>query len=455
MRSLTVPSHKNNHELDPYNRYWKLKQSWPLKMLIISTQNLLGREKYDQVSNLFIRIFLPRYAGFTPFSIIEPKGGLLLKRQNDHLGINLFAHLTLATGVGEAGRYFSSQFNRAGVLSSPVDLGTWTSEIKTKDWQKKQTPLYPFSLFVTSVTGLQTHMRVKLGQASYANKYNIAYFHWELPTLPQSYQNAFRDIDEIWVPSSFCQETFAKFSPVPVVKIPWRPIISLDRKYYRQDFGFSKDDYVFLFVFDGSHYPERKNPIALVNAFKKARLPNNAKLVIKVMNMKRKLPYNQELIRIIKNSTNIYLWDKIFSREKIIDLIAASNCYVSLHHAEGFGATIFEAMALGKPVIATGYSGNMDFMTVNNSFPVKFKLIKTKENIGPYTKGSVWAEPDISDVSMLMRNVYNNQNDAINIGLRAKRDLDEIYSLNNLQKITIGRLSALQEKLDSYIEVGK
>ena len=67
--------------------------------------------------------------------------------------------------------------------------------------------------------------------------------------------------------------------------------------------------------------------------------------------------------------------------------MAACDAYVSLHRSEGTGLTITDAMALGKPVIATSWSGNMDFMDVSNSFPVRYELVELQRTIGPYRAG--------------------------------------------------------------------
>ena len=67
--------------------------------------------------------------------------------------------------------------------------------------------------------------------------------------------------------------------------------------------------------------------------------------------------------------------------------MSSCDAYVSLHRSEGIGLTIAEAMGLGKPVIATGWSGNTDFMDVSNAFPVGYRLVEIEENVGPYHGG--------------------------------------------------------------------
>ena len=104
------------------------------------------------------------------------------------------------------------------------------------------------------------------------------------------------------------------------------------------------------------------------------------------------------------------------------------NCYVSLHRAEGFGLTMAEAMYYGKPVIATAYSSNTDFMNVGNSFLVKYDLVETTEAYGLYPKGSIWAEPDIDRAGFLMQYVFQNYPQAQQVGARSAKEIRSLFS---------------------------
>jgi glycosyltransferase involved in cell wall biosynthesis len=130
----------------------------------------------------------------------------------------------------------------------------------------------------------------------------------------------------------------------------------------------------------------------------------------------------------ISEAKNIRMVDKVFSREELNGLLATCDCYVSLHRSEGFGLPIAECMRLAKPVIVTGYSGNMDFTTPQNSFLVDYCLSTINEDHGPYRKGCVWAEPDLKQAAELMRHVYENMEKAREFGRRAKRDIVELLS---------------------------
>ena len=108
--------------------------------------------------------------------------------------------------------------------------------------------------------------------------------------------------------------------------------------------------------------------------------------------------------------------DQVLSREELNALIGVADCYISLHRSEGFGITMAEAMSLEKPVIATGFSGNTDFMTASNSFLVNYELVEIEQDHGPYKKGWLWAEPDVNHAAEFMRKVYENKALAKRIG---------------------------------------
>ncbi|MBI5640857.1 MAG: glycosyltransferase [Nitrospirae bacterium] len=181
-------------------------------------------------------------------------------------------------------------------------------------------------------------------------------------------------------------------------------------------------------MFDFLSFFERKNPLALVEAFSKAfPQSGDACLVIKCSNSNRNPSLMTELLRSAKG-LNVRIIDRYLQKEELYGLLSLADCYVSLHRSEGFGLTLAESMYLGKPVIATAYSGNMDFMTVNNSFPVKFRLIEIENDAGPYKKGNVWADPDTDHASELMRFVYENRDIAKGVGAKASSDIQTFYS---------------------------
>lgn len=116
------------------------------------------------------------------------------------------------------------------------------------------------------------------------------------------------------------------------------------------------------------------------------------KLVLKVSRAKN-YPEEIKLLRDAIEGANIYLDISDMAREKVTALMNSCDCYVSLHRAEGLGLTIAEAMLLGKPVIATAYSGNLDFMDADTSLLVKYNLVELDQDYLPYQKAGIGLTP--------------------------------------------------------------
>jgi Glycosyltransferase len=170
--------------------------------------------------------------------------------------------------------------------------------------------------------------------------------------------------------------------------------------------------------------------LAAVQAFQKVFSPfdSDVLLVIKFSNAHHYPVYREQLLHLVQDWSCIHLIEGHLPKEKIHALLYNCDCYVSLHRAEGFGLGMAEAMFYGKPVIATAYSSNMDFMNVGNSFLVQYDLVTTTEDYGPYPKGSIWAEADIDHAASVMQYVYDNYTEAQKLGAIAAADLSSLLS---------------------------
>ncbi len=224
--------------------------------------------------------------------------------------------------------------------------------------------------------------------------YTIGQWAWETDTVPPRWDPVFKLVDEIWVNSTWVAETIARSSPVPVVVVP-QPVEAPEPDGAELPVELP-DGYRFLFAFDFYSTTSRKNPVGLVNAFTRAFRPNEGPvLVLKTINGMRR-PDERALVQYaIGGRSDVVIVDMEFSERQHAALFAACDCYVSLHRAEGFGMTIAEAMALGKPVIATAWSGNMDFTTAHNSYLVDYQLRTVGPDNPPYNPEGTWAEPSI------------------------------------------------------------
>jgi len=256
------------------------------------------------------------------------------------------------------------------------------------------------------------------------DRYNIGYWAWEMPKLPTRYAGELGFLDEVWVPSAFTAAAIAGSTDIPVVVShhaveDWGGLPGPDRAR----FGFGEGEYVFLTTFDFLSLTARKNPQAAVTAFREAfGEDEGVRLVIKHINSDKR-PKDMDALSRAAAAPNVTMLGDVMTRDEMLSLMASCDCYVSLHRAEGFGLTMAEAMMAGKPVIATGYSGNMDFMDESNSYPVRYSLVRLDEDIPPFSRGDIWAEPDVEHAAALMIQLREGPEAGRRKGLRASEDL--------------------------------
>ncbi|MDH3834909.1 MAG: glycosyltransferase family 4 protein, partial [Nitrosopumilus sp.] len=349
----------------------------PSDMLSESDQIIVNRSKID---------------GITGRKLIEKNSE---KLHLNKIAINVSGYLKGEFGIAEAGRSYATAIKDVGIpfVLNNIDSSLHRNEDKTFNNFEEFNP-NPINLIVVNADQSDVFYK-KVGPKYFENKYNIGVWFWELSDFPKEWNNSFKYYDEIWVASSFIANSIAKFSPIPVVKITC-PIEIDESKFVknRSKFKLKEDNFVFLFIFDFLSVFERKNPLGVIEAFKNTfSEEENVVLVIKSINGSKSPLENKKLQQVCQRK-NIILFDEHMDRDKIYSLLASSDCYVSLHRSEGHGFTIAEAMYAKKPVIATSYGGNTDFMNVNNSFPVKYNVKKLERDHGAYKKGSIWADPD-------------------------------------------------------------
>lgn len=356
---------------------------------------------------------------------------------NHSLGVNLAGHISGDFGLAEAARGNLRALEAAKIPVAVKDLKIhWLPNSDTTYKNFTDDNPYLINIIQTNPNWIDQILAgyfSGIGSEYFQGKYNIGVWLWELPVFPTEWQWAFDLFDEIWTPSNFCAEAFATVSKVPVLKIPVsltfpQPLLT------REDLNLPKDKFIFLFMFDFGSSFERKNPFATVEAFQQAfgKANHEVLLVLKFANADLFPERRQELMKLAEGWSSLQFIDGHLKKEEIHALVNNCDCYISLHRAEGFGLTMSEAMYYGKPVIATAYSSNMEFMNVGNSFPVKYELVTTTEDYGAYPKGSVWAEPDIAHAASLMQYVFENYQEAEKVGKIAAK---EIRALLNPQTV--------------------
>jgi glycosyltransferase involved in cell wall biosynthesis len=186
---------------------------------------------------------------------------------------------------------------------------------------------------------------------------------------------------------------------------------------------------MFLFTFDFMSVMKRKNPLGLIEAFKKAFAPGEGPmLVLKSINGETRPASFASLRLAAEGRDDIVIMDKYLDSRHAAALMNLCDCYVSLHRSEGLGLTIAEAMLLGKPVIATDYSGNLDFMKSDTSYLVPWTRVRVGEGAEAYDSDALWAEPNLDSAAKIMRHVYFNPEEARKTASAGKHDLESRFT---------------------------
>lgn len=257
---------------------------------------------------------------------------------------------------------------------------------------------------------------------------DIVYPVWELSRYPEEWAKRLDTFDEIWVPSQFVAEAVRPAVRRPVTLLPWpiEPVPGLLRG--RRDFGVPESAYAFLFLFDLRSYLARKNPEAALEAFRRVverRPASPAVLVLKVAGAETNPGALDELREITAPfGPRVVLLDRPATDSETKGLIRCCDAFLSLHRSEGFGRGLAEAMAFGRPVIATGYSGNLQFMNEGNSCLVGYDLVPVPPDAYPCWLGQVWAEPRVDDAVAWMIRLLDDEPFARAIGRAGRRTVE-------------------------------
>jgi glycosyltransferase involved in cell wall biosynthesis len=326
-------------------------------------------------------------------------------------GINLVGYFQGEFSIGECARSFANATMRNG---PPVALINFQGGVADRcgdhRFDKYLSPRPRFPVNVCFVNADQTALLFDTLPAVAERRYNIGFWFWELEKFPAAWQGALDLVDEVWVSSAFVQRAVSSAAGgKPVKLIPYPIEVSLSRPYSREEFDLAEEPFTFLFNFDYYSFVERKNPAALVKAFKQA-FPDerDVSLVLKTTGAERAPDAVTALRQLAESDPRIVFLDRNLEREAMWGLLSVADAYVSLHRSEGFGLGLAESMILGKPVIGTGYSGNTDFMNAENSLLVDYRLVDVPDGAYPHSAGQQWADPDIDNAAECMRRIRND-----------------------------------------------
>lgn len=363
-------------------------------------------------------------------------------------GVNLVGYFQAATGLGQAVRGCELGLEAAGIPLEKVDF-----QGEVPAWQKiefnKQQHTVPTFKYKTNIFHVNPPQLPFLwdafDNAHLVGRYNIGIWYWELPKFPIEWTHSFRLVDEVWGATNFICDAVREVSPVPVVRIPPVVQVKANLDIRRDRFQLPDNKFLFLCAYDVLSSHVRKNPQAAIQAFKRAfpKPDQNVGMVIKINNSQE----NAEGVQLLKNElidfSNCYFIEDILSRKEFVALLNLADAYVSLHHSEGFGLIPAESMALGKPVVMTHWSGNIDFMTAENSCPVDFRLVPVGQADVCYQPDQLWADPDIDQAAYYMKKLYFDNIYYKKLSVKAQEHIQLNYSAEVIGKKIFNRLFEL------------
>ena len=352
-------------------------------------------------------------------------------RKHVRLGVNIAGFLTADLGVGESARCMVRAADAAGIPAELVPLKLHCkNRLGDQTYAARLQPANPHPVNVVHLDPPATRdLDYHHGRGFREGKYNIAYWAWELPEFPDAWIPNFGYFDEVWCPSEFVRAAIAHKSPLPVVTMPHAISFTRPTGDHRARFGLPAGKFLFLCLYDLNSYSERKNPRGMIEAFRQSGLAGtSAALVVKVQNAAANVVDFAELEAAVRDLPGTVLLTETLSREEIYQLEAACDCFVSLHRAEGFGLALAECMALGKPVISTDWSAPAEFINAQTGCPVKYTLTTIAQSRGPYSKGQVWAEPDVQHAAWWMKQICADPALARSLGAAAQAAIEAQFS---------------------------
>ncbi len=386
-----------------------------------------GRINYPDIED-----FLPpppSYLLADPRYNPSARGAANVTRPEPPWGVNVVGYLRSELGVGEAARLMIAALDARNIPNMPVHGSFVPSSRQGQayDFVSPDRAPFPVNLICVNADLLPTFV-AETHDDFFAGRYKIGLWWWEVESFPEEWLGAFDLLDEVWVATQHIADTLSVLTSVPIVKITLPVVVSDPPRRTRGELGLPPS-FVFLFMFDFNSVMERKNPIGVIEAFKRAFPEESAtSLVIKSINAEFQPEKYAAVLKASAGRGDIRIWDAYVSSEDKTALLASIDCYVSLHRAEGFGLTPAEALYLGKPVIATGYSGNLEFMTEENSFLVHHSMVPIGEGAWPYPAAGEWAEPDLDHAAELMRRVVEDPQEAQRRAATGAADLRSRHS---------------------------
>lgn len=346
-----------------------------------------------------------------------------------------------ASGLGASARANYKAMRSAGLEPIAVDL---TSMFTTVDLDPDITlsnmPKSRRGTLVLVLNAPETRAAlIALGLFRWKVWFIVGVWAWELERFPDTWNESFGYLGQIWCVSPFVEAAISGHPDSPVTHCVPNPVnVEPWREFNQNRHGDGEEErrqpFQVLVAADALSSFDRKNISGAIQAFRKAFGDSETcQLLLKVRNLDSGSRTEQDLIRDLGSTKNICLITESLSGEDYFELISGVDAFFSPHRSEGFGMVIAEMMAIGKPVIATNYSGNLMFMNSENSLLIDFDIVPVRDRYGVYRDNSAcWAEPDIDHAAQQLRALHQSPELCARIGARARKDIAQRFTYERI-----------------------
>lgn len=343
-----------------------------------------------------------------------------------------------ASGLGEAARLILHGIEALGLPAEAFAAGlALPGETGTSGGLRSARPREGAALLLHVNAPQLPLALLRLGRGSVRGRRVVGCWAWELPQVSDDWRPGAALVHEAWVPSRFTAAAVepllagrpVRVVPYPVAARPPRPA-SLDRTA----FGLPADAVVTLCAFSLASSFERKNPLAAIAAHKQAFGTRADRILLLKVNAPEHYPADMARLHAAAGgAANIRFETRTLPAQDHHALMAACDIVLSLHRSEGFGLVPAEGMLLGKPVVATAWSGTMDFMDAGSAALVPFALVPARDPRGVFeAPGAVWAEADVRAAADHLTRLADNAGTRAALGAAGRRMATERLGLGKL-----------------------
>lgn len=334
--------------------------------------------------------------------------------------VQVIGPVTKASGLGQAMRASIAALETTGLSVQVVNFGL---DNPAPEIDAPHTPIAEARPARVSLLHLNAESIPLL--TAYApditdGSYLAAYMFWELTRPAACHALALRMVDEIWAASDHGKAIYADAfdGPIRVMGLANEVTPSADPLGARAGFiartGFAADGFLCMASFDSFSFVQRKNPLGLIRAFRDAFPQGGAQLLLKTQNRTRVSDPAQQAIwaeidTLTAGDPRFGILDETMDRDALLHLTSGADAYLSLHRAEGWGFGMIEAMALGVPVLATGYSGTLAYSDDATAWLVPATEVPPAPGDYMFTpEGGLWGEPNHAAAVTLLRRMQSD-----------------------------------------------